>query len=253
MVPERETRPPRVPHRVERTLRAILGDGRYELPDPAVVDGYGGTGAAGKWLEHLLGIEGGNRDQPDAGTWELKTKERGGLITLGCLEHTNGWTLDAILDRWGFARAGGERKFHHTVRGDRWSGGRPSSMISNFRIFVDDDHVVVRHRRVGDVMVWRRDDVVNALAHKVRRLLLVHIERVPSSRQVLCHHASLWWEPMLGKLGELMRQGYLRIDVGFKRRENGTVRNHGTRFRLVHDKLDKLYRRHRVLEQGGLL
>ena len=60
-------------------LRGVLRRGWIPMPD---YSGYRGTGAPGKILEELLGIDGGNFDTPDAGRWEIKFHSRNALLTL---------------------------------------------------------------------------------------------------------------------------------------------------------------------------
>lgn len=59
--------------------RGVLKRGWIDIPDSP---GTGGTGAAGKLLEELLGINGGNSDTPDAGKWEIKFHSGNALLTL---------------------------------------------------------------------------------------------------------------------------------------------------------------------------
>ena len=57
---------------------------RYSLVASTEIpaDGFGGTGAPGLYLEHLLGLTTSNVDVPDAGAWEVKYTSGNALLTL---------------------------------------------------------------------------------------------------------------------------------------------------------------------------
>lgn len=240
MPPLRETRPPAVPAFVRDKLNDILSAGGFRMPDHDEVPGYGGTGGHGKLLEELLGINGGNKDLPDGGAWELKLHSGSGQITLFHQEHTNGMSIREVIANWGVQGQGG-RCFRHTVRGDKWSNG---PRIKGFRLLPE---LVVMHRDCGEVVSWDQNRVANHMAQKLRRLLLVHASR-PSGgaggEWVTCKHADLWWEPNVTKIPDLVASGVLLVDFDACIRPDGTIRNHGTKFRVSPQSIDALYGRH---------
>ncbi|MDE0265703.1 MAG: MvaI/BcnI family restriction endonuclease [Thaumarchaeota archaeon] len=59
-------------------VRRVLASGWHDLSDYD----YGGTGAPGKILEKLLGVDSENFDIPDAGKWEVKFHSGSALLTL---------------------------------------------------------------------------------------------------------------------------------------------------------------------------
>ena len=60
-------------------LKAVIARGWVRIPDRY---GYGGTGGAGRMLEELLGVDGGNLDIPDAGKREIKFHTKTALLTI---------------------------------------------------------------------------------------------------------------------------------------------------------------------------
>ena len=244
MPPERETKRPPITDSVADRLRSIRDSGGFEMPSPEEHPGYRGTGGSGRWLEHLLGIDGGNRDRPDSDAWELKSGSGAALITLFHLEHSSGLTIGEIIDLYGYSTDSGKVCFRHTIRGDQWSTG---PRVSGFRVQVGDMWTIV-HRENGIVVEWSSDNIINALSHKLRRLIYVRLERQQRSSFVFCHHASLWWEPRVSKLFQMVENGQLRVDFDACRKTNGSIRNHGTKFRLHPLALGSLYARLEVFD-----
>ena len=210
MAPIRETRKPSIPAVVAKRLEELLERGRFSLPDPSEHKGYGGAGGPGRWLEHLLGLDGGNADMPDSGKWEVKSHSGKSLLTLFHQEHSDGMLIQEICEKWGIASRGG-RCFRHTVRGDRWSTG---PRIAGFRL---EPNWSVVYKAPGfisnpvtEVVRWDPDRVVSHLAQKLRRLIYVHIE--PMGAEVLVHAVTLWWDPRVTALGDLVEKGLLRVD-----------------------------------------
>jgi hypothetical protein len=60
-------------------IKKVIAMGWIDIPDQK---SYRGTGAPGRLLEHLLGIEENNQDSPDLMDWEVKFHGGNALITL---------------------------------------------------------------------------------------------------------------------------------------------------------------------------
>ena len=85
-------------------LREVLKSGWNNMPDYL---GYQGTGAPVTLLEEPLGLDPGNRDTPDAVTWELKY-------------HTNKTYLITVFHLEGEPQG----HMHHMVRVCVWLNGQ---------------------------------------------------------------------------------------------------------------------------------
>ena len=245
MPPLRETKRPVISDDVSSRLREIRDAGGFTLPNPLNIPGYGGTGGPGRWMERLLGLhDSGNADIPDSGAWELKTHSGRSLLTLFHQEHASGMTINQICEKWGILTKSG-RCFRHTVRGDQWSSGK---RISGFCLMPDWS---VYHRDTGtptEVVRWEPNRVVGHLAQKLRRLIYVSTERVKNSDQVLVHQVSLWWDPKVTELENLVKNGVMQVDFDACIRADGSIRNHGTKFRIKPDALGDLYTRHEAFD-----
>lgn len=225
--------PPSMRLELTERLRQVMAAGRIEVPER-----FGGTGGAGTYMEHLLGMVGGSSDTPDDGRWELKT-HTGGLVTLSHLEHESGLPLGVIIDTYGYpCRNPDERCFRHTVRGDRLTTGK---QVSGWFLRIEEGTWdVIDHAGVC-VMRWDEDAVVNAVVQKLRRLVFIEMERV-DGRVFDLRHGFLFWELRPSRFATLVRAGKLMVDVDCKRRAGGGVRNHGTKFRVTREGLTEMYR-----------
>ena len=82
------------------------------------------------------------------------------------------------------------------------------------------------------------------LAQKLRRLIYVRMFPKRGERHVSVKGASLWWDPRVTQLGELILTGDLVVDFDVCIRPEGRIRNHGTKLRLRPDALGRLYAHH---------
>ena len=214
---------------LQSRLRTVLNAGWVDIPDDA---GFGGTGAPGRLLERLLGVNGGNFDTPDAGRWEIKYHSGGALLTLFHLEGRPKGHLRSIVSQFGWPDKNGRTSFRHTIRGKSDLG---------FYIANEPDRIVVRHESLAatDSPFWTHDRLISAFAAKLRRLLLVHGTK--RKGQVLYEAASFYSEPMVTSFAKAVEQGIVAVDFDARTTEGAGLRNHGTKFRIDVANLSHLY------------
>ena len=190
-------------------------------------------------LESLLGLEANNSDTPDMGKWELKYHDarRQGLMTLFHLDAKTPGHLNFLISEFGKDRGDGTVSFCHTVRGNRSSKG----------LVVNDlgDSIVVSNPFRADIDAkmwprWTHDDILNAFASKLRRLITVSGEKDGNHVKYLKGHA--YENPKSSQLISMIADGTIAIDFD-ARTQTGTssLRNHGTKFRITVKDLGKLY------------
>jgi len=211
-------------------LRQILKRGWLNIPD---FPGYGGTGAPGKILEELLGIDGGNFDTPDAGRWEIKFHSQNSLLTLFHLEGEPKGHMHHMVREFGWPVNKGRISFRHTI----YQGH--SSL--EFYIANESSRITVRHPDVSDMVwpYWTHDKLINAFASKFRRLIVV--KRRKRGDHVCYDHAHLYWEPKITLFIEAIHRGIIAIDFDARTNNGRGLRNHGTKFRIKYDGLRYLY------------
>lgn len=212
-------------------LRALLRRGWVDIPgDP----GYGGTGAPGKLLEELLGVDGANLDIPDAGRWEIKYHSRNAALTLFHKEARPAGHMHHLVREFGWPDKRGRTSFRHTIWGRSDRG---------FHVVGESDRITVRHGDGGDMVWpwWTHDDLINAFASKFRRLIVVRGRK--RGDRVRYERADRFEEPQTTLFVEAVARGIVAIDFDARTTRGRGLRNHGTKFRIRYDDLRHLYRR----------
>lgn len=222
-------------------LQDVIARRWHVLPD----EGYGGTGGPGMYLETLLGLETNNSDTPDMGKWELKYHDarRQGLMTLFHLEAKPRGYLDVLVPEFGIPRNGGFTSFRQTVRGSKSSTGLTVNNLGESIIVIHPDRTDI------DAHMWPRwthDDIVNAFASKLRRLITVSGEK--SGNQVRYIKGHTHENPRSSQLISMIVNGTIAIEFDARTQPGKTsLRNHGTKFRIPVRDLDKLYAKNNSL------
>ena len=210
-------------------LRAVLKRGWVPLPD---YPGYRGTGAPGKVLEELLGLDGGNFDTPDAGRWEIKFHSHAALLTLFHLEAEPKGHMHHMVRAFGWPDGKGRTSFRDTVRGRSELG---------FQVVNEAGRITVRNRHGADIRwpYWTHDRLINAFAAKFRRLIVV--KGTKHGERVRYETAHLYWEPQITRFVEAIERGIVAIDFDARTNNGRGLRNHGTKFRIAIENLHNLY------------
>ena len=210
-------------------LREILKRDWIPLPGAA---GSGGTGAPGKLLEELLGVEGGNYDTPDAGRWEIKFHSRSALLTLFHLEAEPKGHLQQMVRRFGIPDKQGRTSFRHTIHGRSDKG---------LYVTHENDRITVLHDSIEgiDWPYWKSDRLFNAFAAKLRRLIVVQGSK--RGHKVKFNSAHMYWEPQTSSFPLAIEQGIVAIDFDARTNNGDSLRNHGTKFRIRYKDLHLLY------------
>lgn len=209
-------------------VRDILSSGWHDLSDYS----YGGTGAPGKILEELLGVDGQNFDIPDAGKWEVKFHSGSALLTLFHLEAQPKGYLHHIVREFGWTNPKGGLSFRHTIRGRSDRG---------FYVADEADRITVRNDSTSDMTwpYWTHDDLINAFVSKFRRLIVV--KGVKRNGRVRYDTAHVYREPQSRLFVNAMPSGIVAIEFDARTSNGRGLRNHGTKFRIAYDDLSRLY------------
>lgn len=212
--------------------------------------GFGGTGAPGRLLEHLLDIKANNQDLPDAGRWEVKFSSKMSYLTLFHFDPypREPCVVEDLVNMAGWKVKGGMTAFRHTIWGSSPRG---------FRVEIDDDKVVVKHDEYPDLEPhWDINDLINAAATKLRNLLLVFGETrsLDTVRQVKYNTAYAYSKFRFNNFLRGLGKGWICVDFDARTKPNGTIRNHGTKFRIRHKDMNLMYGERVELdtEHGGV-
>lgn len=213
-------------------IKRILNMGWVDIPDEK---SYRGTGAPGRLLEHLLGIEENNQDSPDLMDWEIKFHGGRALITLFHKDPEPRGIMRNLVHEHGWPDGQGRISFRHTLGGESDRG---------FYVVNESDRIVIRHK-IKDTVVpfWRHNTLLNAAGAKLRRLILVEGEMQSHQRRVRYEEATAFWDFNLLGFCDALEKGTVLID--FDARTQGgagtALRNHGTKFRVSVANLESLY------------
>ena len=215
-----------------KLITEILKKGTYVFPD----DGkYNGSGGPGRLLEHLLEIKVNNADAPDLSGWEVKFHGGNALLTLFHKDPEPRGIIRSLVHAFGWDDGKGRISFRHTIGGETARG---------FYIANEEDRIVVRNKfKDTAVPHWTHNTLFNALASKLRRLIVVEGEVQQNPRRVTYKEATAYWEPDIKGFCKAVADGtfYVDFDARTQGGKGSAIRNHGTKFRIKIEDLAKVY------------
>jgi hypothetical protein len=211
-------------------IQKIIRESPHILPET----GFGGTGGPGMYLQILLGLQVDNRDIPDSMGWEVKTySRRTNFITLFHKEPHPQGVVKYLVKQFGWLDSQGRKSFRHTIAGnsDRFTvlGGAGKIIVSP------------KESSDGPIPYWTEDDILGAAGAKLRRLLLVRY--LKSGKEITYDQAFIFETLTLSRFIEQVNNGTVKIDFDAREMKPGsnTLRNHGTKFRVSPNDIQKLY------------
>ena len=223
----------------DKVLRDRLGGIlRSEPIARADYPNYKGTGAPGNILEEILGIDGGNSDTPDAGKWEIKFCSKTSLMTLFHKQAEfsesgkPSFHMQRIIRKFGIPKPDGNFSFRHTISGKTAKG---------FYVVNDSDRIRIANDTVQNIPLpyWKHDTLINTFVAKLRRLVVVY--GTNKKGMVDYQSAFLYSEPYSTNFVNSIETGLIVIDFDVKTINERSLRDHGTKFRIKHEDISKLY------------
>ncbi len=227
-------------------LRSLLRklEGKGYIPSTRA----GPTGI-GHTLERQLGITENNLPIPDlGGVFEVKATRAhtNNLITLFTLDR-GAWQFTAkeIVEDWGYIDENGRPSLFTTV-----SALAENSLGLQLSVPEGDSYLSLRYVPDDDLLgSWDMEQIVETFESKLGNMLFVHADSQHDAGREMFHfnRAHLLTRPDTTTFEESFTKGVVTIDIRMYIRPNGTVRNHGTGFRISEQDLPKLFRRVRRL------
>ena len=220
-----------------RRIREAIAAGWLPIPDEP---GWRGTDAPAKLLLRRLGApDQRRRDRPNAGEWHVQFRGggRSALLTLfGSMGEPEGY-LEPLLRRFGRPRADGGVSFIHTIRGESARG---------FRVANEGGRIALRNPDAAGLALprWTHRSLEASFARKHRRLVVVRGEVRRPPREVRYRGADAYLEPRIGAFADAVAGGRVAIEFNAETRRDGSLRDHGVRFRVAVGDLGGLYDRH---------
>lgn len=203
-----------------------------------IVSLRGGPTGIGKTLETLLGVKENNLKSPDLGNIELKCKRIKSTSRVTMFTSDKGvWKIEQkeLIKQYGKENEKGRWGLYTTAKNQPNNRG--------FFVKVDQDAIRVCNIDGHIAVEWQLEDLIEYLNEKLLNVLLVHAESYKSGGQ-----EEFWYKEaylltglILERFFELIEDGAIVIDLRMHIKESGSVRNHGTGFRLHRRYWDSCY------------
>lgn len=233
---------PKSAHIVFPKIKAILDRGWIEIPPQ-----FKGNGAPGNALEYLLKVEENNFDSPDLMDWEIKFHGGNALITLFHKTPLPRGIMNEVVNNFGWPNDRNQLSFRHTISGTSPRG---------FRIVDEDDRIKVKNNSIPEIEpYWEHNTILNALAAKLRRLILCEGTYDKNKRLVNYNKATAFWNVDIIKFCKSIEKGivYIDFDARTKGGKGSTLRDHGTKFRIHLKDIENIYMQSEVISESGPL
>ena len=189
----------------------------------------GNTGI-GYTLETFLGIAENNLQTPDLGEIELKSHRKGtaSLITLFTFNR-GAWEMRQadMIDKYGYTDTNGRPSLYSTVN------SVPNNQGLHTRI--EDECVRLYHVDRTLIAEWSGSGLVATFGEKMPALVTVYADTRMNSddkEEFWFNEAYLLGQPSAGNILELIRNDTIVVDIRMHINNRGSVRNHGTGFRI---------------------
>lgn len=189
----------------------------------------GNTGI-GYTLETLLGVRENNLLLPDLGTMELKAHRRGVTSRITLFTFNRGaWNVKPsdVIDRYGYVDTNGRHSLYCMA----------SSLPNNQGLYtrVGDRKVTLHHIDGTIIAEWLGQTLIERFISKMPALVFVQAEFRENSddkEEFWFNEAYLLTNPNEDNFLDLIRNDRVTIDIRMHLHPHGTVRNHGTGFRV---------------------
>jgi hypothetical protein len=206
----------------------------------------------GYTLELLLGVPENNLQDPDfvykGNPVELKTQREQATSNITLFTKEPCWQpyRDAdLLNRYGYEDV--DKRFGLKVTLTT-RGFNPQQL----KIEITNDKLNILHAKDGVVCFYNLQELMEKVQKKLSsRLLLVFADSKKKGKTEYFHYNKAYLLSELSENGfrDLLSEGKLVVEFRMHLRENGSVRNHGTGFRLNERYLMRLYKnKEQILE-----
>jgi hypothetical protein len=200
-----------------------------------------GTTGVGYTLEQLFEIDENNIALPNLKDTELKAKREQSAYPITILTYDRcawggrGSQLSA-LEKYGYSDSDGRLGMYHLLKTKANSHG--------LFLSVSDTEVSAQHTDGTSIAKWSLKELAKKLDKKTKNILLVNakvdvrngVEHFLYDHARWCHNGIDY-----SNLRNLFENEKLMIDLRLHKKLNGSVRNHGTGFRIYENNLPDMY------------
>ena len=205
----------------------------------------GATGV-GHTLEQSLDLKENNLKVPDLGEFELKAirKHATNPITLFTKEPITfrGSAAKYLVENFGYntPRDGSIKELYITISYEKYNS-------QNFKLEVDEKNKTLFIKKKSEEIsqvFWTHEMLENVANKKIKSLILVLANSRNDGFDEEFHYdeAYLLEGFDFHKFLEAIKHGYIKVDLRMHIKKNGSIRNHGTAFRIQQNKLMEIYK-----------
>ena len=202
-----------------------------------------GPTGIGYTAERRLGISENNLPIPDiGGRVEIKATRSNANNLISLFTFNRGvWKFRQkdVITRWGYIDDEGRSSLYSTV-----SSTKPNPQGLQVNTLQDSEEISIVHVPTAESLAtWDLYHMVGKFMVKFERLLLIHadVRKKNGVEEFHYNQASLLTTPSSKTFREGFESGKVLIDIRMYLRENGSVRNHGTGFRIHEHDLPSLF------------
>ena len=184
----------------------------------------------GYTLETLLELKENNLQTPDLGNIELKSQRNGVSNRVTMFTFNRGvWKIRQrdLIEKYGYVDTNGRPSLYCTA------DSKPNNQ--GLYLKVEEDTVRLYHVDNTRIAEWLGEIVIDRFRRKMPALVIVSADtRINSDNkeEFWFNEAYLLTDPDRDHFLDLIKQDIVIVDVRMHLRENGSVRNHGTGFRI---------------------
>ena len=189
----------------------------------------GNTGI-GYTLETLVGLRENNLQTPDFGNIELKSQRNGVSNRVTMFTFNKGaWKIKQrqLIQEYGYEDTNGRPSLYCTVE------SRPNNQ--GLHLKVEEEAIRLYHVNNMLIAEWPGEVLIDTFRTKMPALAVVYAEtRINSDNkeEFWFNEAYFLTNPDEDNFLDLIKKDIVIVDVRMHLRSNGTVRNHGTGFRI---------------------
>ena len=189
--------------------------------------------------EPFLGVAENNLRYSDLGNIELKSRrmKSTSLLTMFTFNYSI-WKIEQeeLIQQYGYYKDG------------RWALYTTVKNKSNKRGFyvkVEQDYLRLYHEDGLCAIEWQLEGLIDDLKNKLSNVLLVEADnrKVGENEEFWYKAAHLLTGIIVEKFLEYIKNGTIAVDLRMHINKNGSVRNHGTGFRIGRKYLDSCFNR----------
>ena len=189
----------------------------------------GNTGI-GYTLETLLDLKENNLKTADFGEIELKSQRKNASSLVTMFTFNNGaWLIPTkeVVEKYGYVDSQGRKALYSTVN------THPNAQ--GLYLEIKNDDLNLYHLDATLIAKWRIENIIGTFSKKMPSLVEVYAKTRKNSdgkEEFLFDEAFFLKNPDAGKFIKLIRKNVVVVDIRMHLKNNGSVRNHGTGFRI---------------------